>query len=234
VHYPVIVHAAEKLCTDEKIDPSNLYIFVDYTSMPQLCKRSLSSAISSLCVYTAVCKYFLICTPTAKHADKKITVDGTTYLKRGWCRFEQWARLTTGGVSNMYVYRSDTIELLSKPEFTKWVDESINVFSGDFNRDVDKLELVNLVLGLWGYALLNLANADFKPLKDKVNENKTKVFPPRHFEGLIEMLEEIVADPKGTALASLKNSSRKLSAVHGIGLPAGNDLSAPPAEKLTA
>eukprot|EP00966_Prymnesium_polylepis_P090058 2085790-Prymnesium_polylepis.1 len=68
----------------------------------------------------------------------------------------------------MYVYRSDTIELLSKPEFTKWVDESINVFSGDFNRDVDKLELVNLVLGLWGYALLNLANADFKPLKDKV------------------------------------------------------------------
>jgi hypothetical protein len=42
VHYPVIVHAAEKLCTDEKIDPSNLYVFVDYTSMPQLCKRSLS------------------------------------------------------------------------------------------------------------------------------------------------------------------------------------------------
>ena len=82
-------------------------------SMPQLCKQSLSSAISSLCVYTAVCKYFLICTPLATHVDKNIPVNGESYLRRGWCRFEQWARLTTGGIQDMYVFRADTIEKLS-------------------------------------------------------------------------------------------------------------------------
>ena len=107
-------------------------------SMPQMCKQSLSSAISSLCVYTAVCKYFLICTPSAMHVDKKVAVNGQTYLRRGWCRFEQWARLATGGLQDMYVYRSDSIERLSAREFEPWVEESINVFSGEFNVDSQK------------------------------------------------------------------------------------------------
>ena len=54
-------------------------------SMPQLCKHNLSSAISTLCVYTAVCKYFLICAPQTKHADKGTVCNGVSYLKRGWC-----------------------------------------------------------------------------------------------------------------------------------------------------
>ena len=46
-------------------------------------------------------------------------------------------------------------------------------------------ELVNLVLGLWGYALLDLANTDVKPLKEKVLRNKIRVFPPKYFKGLV-------------------------------------------------
>ena len=49
-------------------------------------------------------------------------------------------------------------------------------------------ELINLVLGLWGYALLDLANTDVKPLKEKVLRNKSRVFPPKYFNGLVRWL----------------------------------------------
>eukprot|EP00966_Prymnesium_polylepis_P266317 6152271-Prymnesium_polylepis.2 len=35
------------------------------------------------------------------HVDKKQPCNGATYLRRGWCRLEQWARLTTGGIQDM-------------------------------------------------------------------------------------------------------------------------------------
>jgi len=219
MHYPLIVKAAQMICDKFGVSPSKLYVWVDYLSMPQLCKASLSHAISSLCVYTALCKYFLICTPSTTHADKKCPCNSETYLRRGWCRFEQWARLTTGGINNMFVFRNEEIESLSNKEFEPWVQESINVFDGEFNEESQMNELVSLVLGLWGYALLDLAKTDVKPLKLAVEQKRARVFPKKHFGALVDVLEAEISNKASTfhvsgRSAGFEKSARRLSGVH--------------------
>eukprot|EP00966_Prymnesium_polylepis_P217282 5028679-Prymnesium_polylepis.2 len=217
VHYPVIVEAAKAICTAFGISETELYVWVDYSSIPQLCKASLSSAVASLSVYIAMCKYFLICTPEAQHTDRKIPVNGATYLRRGWCRFEQWARLTTGGLQDMYIFRSHQLEMLSAEP--AWVAESINVFTGEFNNEGDMKELVNLVLGLWGFAVLGLSNTDVEPLKQQVLKNRETVFPTKHFRGLVEVLEREISDHasefnRSDVALKFRESSRQLSSVY--------------------
>ncbi|KAL3913250.1 MAG: hypothetical protein SGPRY_008050, partial [Prymnesium sp.] len=208
INQECVPQAADALCSLKSIDPSMLFIWIDYMSMPQKCKATAKCAISSLCVYTAASKFFIVCTPPAWHVDRKVQsgspflflplpmvsapqepVDGNTYLKRGWCRFEQWARLTTGGIhvrgvigvpspariptiltppQDMYVFREE-LEEIAKDEFRPWVAESINVFQGEFqyNREEDKRELVNLVLGLWSLAHQPHALANTRQLIDQ-------------------------------------------------------------------
>ena len=41
------------------------------------------------------------------HVDLKQPVNGATYLRRGWCRLECWAYLSTNGLSKMFLYHAD-------------------------------------------------------------------------------------------------------------------------------
>ena len=46
----------------------------------------------------------MIIAPEATHLETRKQCDASSYLARGWCRFEQWARMTTGGLQNMYIW----------------------------------------------------------------------------------------------------------------------------------
>jgi hypothetical protein len=70
----------------------------------------------------------------------------------------------------MYIFRDQQLENLA--DEPAWVAESINVFTGEFNNESDMTELVNLMLGLWGFAVLGLANTDVEPLKAQVVQNR--------------------------------------------------------------
>jgi len=87
------------------------------------------------------------------------------------------------------------------------------------------------VLGLWGYALLDLANTDVTPLKTRVQQTRDKVFPPKYFKGLVEVLEEVISDPKSefsrsTQGQSMRKSATTLAVVHETRKKsvAGNDV----------
>eukprot|EP00966_Prymnesium_polylepis_P325524 7381506-Prymnesium_polylepis.1 len=67
-----------------------------YSSIPQKNMHTQQLAIDSLAIYASCCKYFIIIAPEAIHADSAIVCNAETYSKRGWCRLEQWARLTVG------------------------------------------------------------------------------------------------------------------------------------------
>ena len=110
-------------------------------------------SISSLGVYASVTSYFVCICPDATHRDTGKTCDAATYQRHGWCRLEQWAHLTAQGISKMHMF-DGTAEgltpLASRPE---WREEFIRVFDGDFTQPRDKEALVDIVLGLWAYAL---------------------------------------------------------------------------------
>ena len=46
-----------------------------------------------------------------KRADgpKGLPVDWRTYSRCGWCRLEQWARLTVGGDEGVFMYDGDKL-----------------------------------------------------------------------------------------------------------------------------
>lgn len=117
MHFPAICASCERLCEHEGIKPDELYVWIDYSSIPQLNTHTKRMSIGSLAVYSSVCKYFVCVAPSTEGHAARI-FDESSYSKRGWCRLEQWARMTVGGLDGMFVYgTSGTLENLNS---TPW------------------------------------------------------------------------------------------------------------------
>lgn len=115
-------------------------------------------------------------------------------MKRGWCRLEQWARLSIAGQQNMYVYESGKLEPLST--VANWKTDSLAVFAGNFTVDADKEVLVDVILGLWGYSLLNDGKEYLQEVHRLVENQKNAVFPQEWFGNLIDVVEAHVLNLK--------------------------------------
>jgi hypothetical protein len=187
IHFPAICSACESICSNFNFDESELYVWVDYVSIPQRNPYLKQASISSLAVYASVVRYFVIIAPRCVHKDKQETCDSASYQRRGWCRLEQWARMTVGGLHDMYIHEDGKLQKIEdKPT---WYGQSIRVFDGDFTVDSDRDCLVDTVMGLWYVALLNEKHADNRELKDLVEKDKERVFPKSYFFDYIETLE---------------------------------------------
>ena len=68
-----------------------------YTSIPQRNKTLQQLSIRSLALYASIPDAFIVIAPPTIHSDSQLRCDAETYQRRGWCRLEQWARLTVGG-----------------------------------------------------------------------------------------------------------------------------------------
>lgn len=91
--------------------PSKFYVWVDCQSIPQTCHFTQELAISTLTIYCTLCTYFCIVANTAIHADIGAPCDLKSYHSRGWCRLEQFARLTAHfGNEAMFQYANDELE----------------------------------------------------------------------------------------------------------------------------
>merc|ERR1712087_72524 len=101
IHFPAIVAACRALCEKLGISPNQLYLWVDYLSIPQTNNHLKQLAIESLAQYASNCRYFLVVCPNATHANTRKQCGPTSYARRGWCRLEQWARVNGGGLEGM-------------------------------------------------------------------------------------------------------------------------------------
>ena len=80
------------------LDPKHLFIWLDYTSVPQSNAHLQKMAIRSLAVYASSVAAFVVIAPTCRHNDSGDQCNAKTYQSRGWCRLEQWgaSRLEQG------------------------------------------------------------------------------------------------------------------------------------------
>jgi len=191
VHFEAICQASESLCRQFSVATTELYVWVDYTSIPQRNPILKNLSIGSLGVYASVCKFFVVVAPETLHTDTSVPCTPATYQKRGWCRLEQWARISVGGLKNMYVFEAGgaLTPISDKPS---WYRDSNHVFDGEFTVDADKIKLVDTVLGLYAHAL-RFEDNDSKIIQKLVLENKASVFPPQYFDDLVELLEQNIS-----------------------------------------
>ena len=134
-------------------------------------------SINTLPVYASITRYFVCVCPTTTHADSgevrfeinaeahppnhRLPADGVrvcesqevgpeTYQRRGWCRLEQLAHITVGGLTNMFVFDGKLRQISSRDQ---WIDQSLRVIEGDFTDETDRAKMIDPILGLWALAL---------------------------------------------------------------------------------
>jgi len=112
VHYEAIAKAVDQLFQmrlasrgrEAVPETTHIYLWVDYLSIPQQNKVLQQLSISSLSVYSSICRFFIMVAPPARHVDADNNCSAETYQKRGWCRLEQMARMSIGGLHHLYLY----------------------------------------------------------------------------------------------------------------------------------
>jgi hypothetical protein len=145
-------------------DLSNVFVWVDYSCIPQANSSVQNLAIRSLAVYASSATYFVICAPETKHMDLDDVCDVETYQRRMWCRAEQVCHSMRNGRSGMYVAsgagKDDKFEF--KPVESDFFIESLHVFNGELTccrfehkgmESCDRQSLVVPLLGLYGELL---------------------------------------------------------------------------------
>jgi len=192
--YKEMIASVEELCRTKGFDPSSVYIFLDYMSIPQKNMRLRLCAIDALGVISSVAHYFIVIAPSATHKDTKKLCDKDAYSRRGWCRLEQWGHLSTMGMENMFFFKNGKlVDLDDTPEDggEDWFLDSIMVFEGEFTNPDNKAEMVDVVLGLWAMAIKGKDGAT-KKLHAMIEKYFTRAFPPELFGELPTMLAEMM------------------------------------------
>ena len=155
IHFKAIIQACEALAAEADLKTDDLFLWVDYSCVPQVNKFTQALAIHSLMVYASACRYFIACAPDAKHAQTGATCNLESYQRRGWCRLER-LRLS-GGTEGMYYYSGSVSEsgwsmqggksaLQTYEMDEKAVHQAVLVMEADFTLDSDKEVLVDEML----------------------------------------------------------------------------------------
>jgi len=133
-----------------------VYVWVDYSSVPQVNKAEQMEAINSIGAYASCAHAFLIVAPEVAHANTGALCDINTYRGRMWCRAEQLSFSLINGTSSMFLVTGeepDAFEPLgSRP--SAWLEENLRVFEGTATDDRDKMSLVAPMLGLYAQLVL--------------------------------------------------------------------------------
>ena len=101
--FDAITVGLEALIASKGLDPATLLVWLDYTSIPQRNRALQTLSIASLPAYVSLSTYFLISAPPTTNPQTGVLYDLAAWKSRGWCRLEQWARITQCGVEDMYL-----------------------------------------------------------------------------------------------------------------------------------
>jgi len=197
--YEAMIGALHELSKRNGWDPSwnDVFVWVDYSSIPQANPSVQNLAIRSLAVYSSSATSFVVVAPDTPHADLDSVCDLDTYQRRMWCRAEQVCHSMRNGTDGMYlaVTNKETglVEVTPvKPDFFR---ESLHVFDGELSccrlehkgmEACDRQSLVVPILGLYG-ELFRAAhdgikgnNADISTVKtflSEIEKHQEEVFP---------------------------------------------------------
>ena len=228
-HYKAMVSALEEILKLRELNPGELYLWVDYTSIPQDNHHLQKLSIQSLAIYASSVSAFVIIAPPVDHTDSGKPCNTSTYQGRGWCRLEQWAKIASGNIDGIYLYDGSTSSQLSVLQPIKadenWFRDSVNVYGGNFTEESDKSKLIDTVLGLWS-ATIEMSkkvritdegiitpsiSTDF--VMRMGSEHRDVVFPKKYFGDMIEILEAMWSsgELKSVSKSQISKSKSNLS-----------------------
>ena len=196
--YEAMCVALRELAKSNGWDESlkDIFIWVDYSCIPQANPSTQTLAIRSLAAYASSATYFIIVAPDTKHADMDDQCDIATYQLRMWCRAEQVCHSMRNGTEGMYLAigigsGSDLV-----PVNNDFFQESLHVFDGQLTccrlehkgmSACDRQSLVVPLLGLYGElyraAVEGVKNgnaeslASVKAFLDEIEKHQESVFP---------------------------------------------------------
>ena len=137
------------------------YIWVDYTSIPQVNEYQQQAAVNSLSVYASRCSVLVAVAPTCTHVDTGAEVNLQTYGSRGWCRLELLSYKTGSGrrSGDPTTFICDDSGLRSGDADDSLADQSIlHVLGGSFtccsrkhpdNMPCDRHKIRDVLLGIY-------------------------------------------------------------------------------------
>lgn len=159
IQLPVMVAAVRKVAEENGWDLSDVWIWVDYSCIPQKHKPSQASAIRSLALYSSLANAIIMAAPSLTQGFTGLPIGKETYQQRAWCRAEQFCYGLIHGSINMWLATScDEIVLAG----ADWLNVSKMVFEGEMTCCMmkhtsggvetvcDRLSLREPVLGLYG------------------------------------------------------------------------------------
>ena len=204
VQHATLVAACEKLCAEQGFAEGDLYVWLDYSCVPQSNRAMQLAAISSLHAYAACSKYFVAVVPPTAHCDTDAACDGGSYAGRGWCRLEQMAYVLVHGTTHAYSHDSTELHRLATRQ--GWLASALDVFGANFSQAGDRLVLVDVLLGLYGFAILGQGSEGGQPAAGRtadventvgpadlwglIETQKSTVFPAAYFADLVALLEK--------------------------------------------
>lgn len=100
--YQDMVLATRFLMKSTRVKTADVFIWVDYSSVPQEAMDQQQLAIESLPTYVSSCSAFIIIAPQVMHANNSIPCNFTTYSDRLWCRLEVFCMI----LATMKIMRS--------------------------------------------------------------------------------------------------------------------------------
>ena len=106
--YAVMLAALRHLQADRGWLATEIWIWVDYLSIPQRTHHMQGLAIESLSAYASVANAFVIIAPNVLHADTGHVCGVHSYNQRMWCRAENLCHSMRNGFSRMYVATDET------------------------------------------------------------------------------------------------------------------------------
>mmetsp|Transcript_27328 Transcript_27328/g.40396 ORF Transcript_27328/g.40396 Transcript_27328/m.40396 type:complete len:986 (-) Transcript_27328:398-3355(-) len=186
LQYDAMAGAIRYFLEKDTIEITQLFIWLDYTCIPQTHRGLQQLSINSLPMYAGACDFFIIVAPESFHADTGADCNSKSYQDRSWCRAEQLSHGCRVGVDRMFITTGAEI----KPVTWDWIKPSFHIFNGNltcctlghkgFER-CDKEFLITPLLGLYCELLALERNNKLAPRKKEVldfmKENQDQVFP---------------------------------------------------------
>ncbi len=128
-----MVGALRELATEKgwNEDLKDIFVWVDYSCIPQANASVQNLAIRSLAVYASSATYFIICAPDTHHTDLNDVCDLSTYQKRMWCRAEQVCHSLRNGTGGMFLAKGKPGAFEFSPVHSDFFTESLRVFHGE-------------------------------------------------------------------------------------------------------
>eukprot|EP00931_Biecheleriopsis_adriatica_P050205 TRINITY_DN29058_c0_g1_i1.p1 TRINITY_DN29058_c0_g1~~TRINITY_DN29058_c0_g1_i1.p1 ORF type:complete len:974 (-),score=177.30 TRINITY_DN29058_c0_g1_i1:131-2719(-) len=189
IQYQQMVMAVDTLCSERGWEEEDVFVWLDYSSIPQRHRGLQTLAINSLTIYAAKVSAFVVVAPPVEHSDLKDVCNKFSYMRRAWCRAEQLSHFMAKSDEEMWLAEGGKLTHLS--EEPRWLEQATRVFAGEMTccrrqhegmELCDRQRLVVPMLGLWGQLCCLAKDAKgederYARVHKSLSDRKDEVFP---------------------------------------------------------